>query len=237
MPTTNARKHTIPLGTEQSFTRLTIFEAFGLSIRDVVPVANLTERAQLVTDLTAKGQEPSATKPLLVHRADAPGLHRIEYTTSATGAVWLPASGTLFFASKPNADSFATANSGLLSIGDECQVGATKYLWTGTKWLATDTGWLAPTFQNSWVNATPAEAVEVRRLNGMTVLKGRPALGTTGTAFTLDVDFRPKHLIGYTVRSASGGATTTVDIQPDGRVQLVTGSQPYLGIISFPADA
>lgn len=130
MPTTNARKHVIPSGADQSITRSTIFESFGNSIRDVVGVANTTERAQLVTDLNAKGQGPTVQRPLVVHRADAPGLHRIEYTVD--GSVWLPASGTLAFSTKAAADSFGTANGGLLSVGDLARVGSTIYRWSGT---------------------------------------------------------------------------------------------------------
>lgn len=133
MPTTNARRHVIPAGADQSFTRATIFSAFGNSIRDIVPVATVTDRAALISDLTTAGQAPSATKPLVVYRADAPGMHRLEYTTN--GTVWLPASGSLIFASKSAADSFGTSNSGLLSVGDECRVGALRYLWSGTAWV------------------------------------------------------------------------------------------------------
>jgi len=132
MPTTNARKHVIPAGGEQSISRLTVFESFGLSINDVVPVANTTERAQVVSALTAKGRGPSATRPLVVHRADAPGLHRIEYTIN--GTVWIPTSGVLDFATKAAADSFGTANGGLLLVGDRARVGGVMYRWTGTKW-------------------------------------------------------------------------------------------------------
>ncbi len=133
MPTTNARKQVIPLGTEASFTRATIFEQFGLSISDVVPVANVTDRAQVVSDLTAKGRGPTSTRPLVVIRADAPGLHRIEYTYD--GSVWLPASGVMTFPTITDATSFATANSGLLSVGDRCRIGGIDFRWTGTLWV------------------------------------------------------------------------------------------------------
>ncbi|MEA1264257.1 hypothetical protein MicroSTF_14535 [Microbacterium sp. STF-2] len=132
MPTTNARKQTIPTGAEQSVSRATIFSALGNSIRDVVSVANTTARGQLVNDLVAVGQGPASDKPLVVHRADAPGLHRLEYTVD--GSVWLPASGVLTFASKAAADSFATSYPGLLTAGDECRVGTVVYRWSGTVW-------------------------------------------------------------------------------------------------------
>ncbi|MFF3029154.1 hypothetical protein [Microbacterium sp. NPDC057944] len=134
MPTTNARRHTKPTGTEQSFNRGTLFDAFGNSIRDIVPVANASDRAQLVTDLTAAGQAPSSTKPLVVHRADARGAHRIEYTTESTGAWWMPASGLLEFVNKGAADSFGTSYGGLLSVGDRCVAAGARYRWSGSAW-------------------------------------------------------------------------------------------------------
>lgn len=134
MPTTNARRHTKPTGTEQSFNRGTLFDAFGNSIRDIVPAANASDRAQLVTDLTAAGQAPSSTKPLVVHRADARGAHRIEYTTEPTGAWWMPASGLLEFANKGAADSFGTSYGGLLSVGDRCVAAGVRYRWSGSAW-------------------------------------------------------------------------------------------------------
>lgn len=133
MPTTNLRKHTIPSGSDKSFNRATIFEAFGNSIHDIVPVANSTERAQLVTAMNSRGVGPSASNPLVVYRADAPGLHRLEYSTD--GTVWL--SDVLYFASKTAADSFGASYGGLLTIGDEARVGADRYRWSGTAWVAT----------------------------------------------------------------------------------------------------
>ena len=135
MPTTNARKHTIPLGTEASFTRATLFKQFGQSISDVVPVANVTERAQVVSDLTAEGRGPTSARPLVVIRADARGAHRVEYTYD--GAVFLPASGILSFVDLAAATSFGTANPGLLTVGDIAYIGAagSDYRWTGTAWV------------------------------------------------------------------------------------------------------
>lgn len=133
MPGTNARKHKIPLGTELSVNRATIFQEFGESIRDIVPVANVTERSQLVADLTAAGEGPTTARPLYVYRVDAPGLHRIECTVN--GTVWVPASGTLSFASASAASSFATSNGGLLTVGDQALIGGLPYKWSGTSWV------------------------------------------------------------------------------------------------------
>lgn len=133
MPTTNARGHVIPAGTETSFNRATIFNTWGNSIRDIPAVANTTERAQLVSALTTAGQAPSSTKPLYVYRADAPGLHRIEYTQD--GSVWVPASGTLRFTDDAARDSWTTSNSGLLGVGDLCMSGGVPQEWLGTAWV------------------------------------------------------------------------------------------------------
>lgn len=132
MPTQNARKHVIPSGGDQSITRATIFTEFGNSIRDIVPVATVTERTQLVSTLTNAGQGPSSTKPLVVLRADAPGLHRLEYTTN--GTIWVPASGVLQFASEATATSWATSNSGLLVAGDRALIAGLPYEWSGAAW-------------------------------------------------------------------------------------------------------
>jgi len=139
----NARKHEVPSEGDLSISRATIFETFGNSIRDVVPVANATERSLLVSELASAGQSPSAERPLFVFRADAPGLHRIEVTVN--GSVWVPASGVLRFSSKSAADSFATANASLLSLGDTCYVDRSAYVWSelGSSLRGWRT-WLAP---------------------------------------------------------------------------------------------
>ncbi|AUG28732.1 hypothetical protein [Microbacterium hominis] len=135
MPTTNARGHIIPLGSEASFTREVLFTQFGLSINDIRPVANATARDQFVTDMVAAGLEPSSTHPLFVMRADAPGLHRIEYTID--GTVWLPASGRLQFSSLTAANSWAVAYPSLLTTGDAAMIAGKEYRWFGS-WLSTD---------------------------------------------------------------------------------------------------
>jgi hypothetical protein len=123
----------MPLGTEASFNRETIFAAFGNSTRDVVPVASTTERTSLVSNLTAKGQGPASTRPLVVYRHDAPGLHRLEWTID--GTVWMPGSGVLRFATVSARDSWTTTNSGYLSPNDICEVGDVEYKWVGAAWL------------------------------------------------------------------------------------------------------
>lgn len=138
MPTNNARKHVIPLGGEASFTREVIYEQFGLSINDVVPVATIIDRAQTVAALTAEGAGPTPTRPLLVMRKDARGLHALEYTYD--GSLFLPVSGVLTFDSKTNADSFAVSYGSLLTVGDRCTIGAIEYRWDGTTWAVQQPG-------------------------------------------------------------------------------------------------
>lgn len=133
----NARKQTIPAGSDTTVSRDTIFKDFGNSIRDVVPVANTTERTQLVVDLTAESQAPSSTKPLVVYRHDAPGAHRLEWTVD--GTVWLPASGVLRFANDTDRNSWTTSNSGYLSTGDICFSNNIAYRWSGTAWNVAST--------------------------------------------------------------------------------------------------
>lgn len=241
MPTTNARGHVIPTGTEASFNRNTIFSAFGNSIRDIVPVANTTARASLVTTLTNAGQSPSAARPLVVYRNDAPGLHRHEYTID--GNVWLPLDGVMFFASKSAADSFATSNGSLLTIGDEARVGRVRYEWDGTAWR----GWIAATLQNGWNNYGGNYAVaEYRNAAGITYGRGSIGAGTgaPGTLlFTLPSGYRPGGHMVFPVWSngvdATSGVARTIEVLQDGRV--VVGSTAISAArtdisFQFPAD-
>lgn len=130
----NARKHQTPDETDLTVTRETIFETFGNSIHDIVPVANVTERSLLVAAMTAAGVAPSTSNQLTVFRADAPGMSRVEHTTD--GTTWIPGAGLLRFASRADAISFGTANTALLSVGDRCVAGSRSYVWSGTGWVA-----------------------------------------------------------------------------------------------------
>ncbi|EYR64278.1 hypothetical protein N866_13600 [Actinotalea ferrariae CF5-4] len=78
----DARKHTAPAAGETP--RRQAINDLSMSIRDVIPVANTTERAQLVSDLTAAGAAPSTTNPVSVYRADAPAGARVEWTDDDT---------------------------------------------------------------------------------------------------------------------------------------------------------
>lgn len=83
---TSARKHTVPAALETP-RRQAINDGLD-SVNDIVPVANVTERAQLLVDL---GWTPSTARPLVVSRADAPAGAQFEYTvgeTSGGDVVW-----------------------------------------------------------------------------------------------------------------------------------------------------
>lgn len=79
---TDVRKHTVPAPGDAP-RRQAILD-LGLSIRDVIPVANTTARSQLITAMGAAGQGPSASNPVLVFRADATAGLNHEYTTDGT---------------------------------------------------------------------------------------------------------------------------------------------------------
>lgn len=100
-----------------------------LSINDVIGVADLTERTQLVNALNAAGIGPSASRPLVVFRANAPGLHKLESTID--GTIFTPASGVLQFATKGDADTWGSVNGTYLTTGDACVAGGRTYTWSG----------------------------------------------------------------------------------------------------------
>lgn len=79
---TDVRGHTVPAATEPP--RRQALLDLSLSIRDIVYVANSTARAQLVVDLTTAGHAPSPTRPLYVHRGDAPAGQQLEQTVDGT---------------------------------------------------------------------------------------------------------------------------------------------------------
>lgn len=74
---TSVRKHTVPAGTETP-SRAAILNGF-LSVNDIVPVANTTERSSAATSIG-----PTASRPLFVYRADAPVGQEIEVTENGT---------------------------------------------------------------------------------------------------------------------------------------------------------
>lgn len=219
MPTQNARKHIIPSNGDTSVTPETIFEAFGESIRDVVPVANITERDQLVDALVDAGQGPTGARPLYVHRLDAPGLHRTEYTVD--GVAWVTASGTQFFADVAAANQFGVSYGSLLSVGDKARIAGVPYEWSGTAWVG---GWNNLEFANQWDRhpntnyPTPA----VSRISGVVWVRGtlQRTVSTDGVPgqliATLPVGYRPSAIQVATIWA--NGTARSVEVRPDGAV-------------------
>src|SRR5690606_33152768 len=76
MPIIDARKHTAPHNDDTP--RRQAINDLSLTVNDIVPVANTTERAQVVADLAAAGFPTGSGRPLYVHRMDAPAGSRLE---------------------------------------------------------------------------------------------------------------------------------------------------------------
>lgn len=79
---TDLRGHTVPAGNEAP-ARASL-TALALSVRDPIPVANATARAQAITDLAAVGVTASTANPIFFFRGDAPPGARLEETTDGT---------------------------------------------------------------------------------------------------------------------------------------------------------
>lgn len=79
---TSPRTHTIPLAGETP--RRQAIVDLATSINDIVPAANATARAQILADLTAAGQAPTAARPLYVMQTDTREIWE------HNGAAWSP---------------------------------------------------------------------------------------------------------------------------------------------------
>lgn len=67
------------------------------------------------------------------------------------------------------------------------------------------TTWTAVTYTNSWVDGSPYQGVEYRKINDMVYVRGRCKSGTTGTsAFTLPVGYRPPASLSIPSVNADG---------------------------------
>lgn len=223
----NARRHTIPAGTDQTINRATIFETFGQSVHDVVPVASATDQDLLVSDMQAASVGPSTSNPLVTVRADAPGLHRIELTTD--GTTWVPASGVLHFVDDTAKDTFTASNPGLFSIGDRCFAGGIEYRWNGT-WVRFDTGWLNVTLDSAYTyqNRTP----QVRRVGSVVYYRGdvKPKTGTFAASAVITVgtagvplEARPTGVENRQLAGNSAGVDVRGYVASSGDVVVVTG--------------
>ena len=78
---TDAAKHTVPAGTD-GMRRQNLLD-LSLSIHDIVPVANATERDSVFAALVAAGRVP-ASAPVIVDRLDTGQLER------RAGSTWVP---------------------------------------------------------------------------------------------------------------------------------------------------
>jgi hypothetical protein len=89
MATTDARGHTVPEATDHPTRQGWVLDPL-MTVRDATPVANTTERAQLIVDLAAHSPSivPSTTEPVFVWRANAVAWHKLEVTED--GTTWRP---------------------------------------------------------------------------------------------------------------------------------------------------
>lgn len=126
----DAKKHTT-LAAGEAPSRAGIAAGL-LSVNDIVPVASATEQAQIATALSGTDFPVGASRPLVTARANARGLHMVELSTD--GSVFVPVSGVLSFTTKTAANSWATANAALLTVGDRCVAAGLDYRWSGSAW-------------------------------------------------------------------------------------------------------
>lgn len=91
-----------------------------------------------------------------------------------------------------------------------------------------ETTWIAPTLTNSWV-VSGGQTVGYRRVGKTVRIRGRVSGGTTGSAFTLPVGFRPEQEISFFVRNGTGGTSCLVRVATDGTVNIVAGDVPNFG--------
>ena len=107
------RKHNAPASGETP--RRQSINDLSLSINDWIPVANATERAQLVSDLNGLSIGPTASRPLTVYRQD---LGTIELTVD--GTAWITISRNLDLvptriATGASTRAFTAASSGVFT--------------------------------------------------------------------------------------------------------------------------
>lgn len=104
---TDARKHDTPEASEAP--RRTAILDLSRSINDIIPVANVLERAQVVSDLVAEGASPSTTSPVFFGRADGPDVETYD------GDEYRPVGPPeIFISPAPTAGTFTESVSALL---------------------------------------------------------------------------------------------------------------------------
>lgn len=153
-----------------------------LSINDVVPCANATEQEQIGSGLASTSYPVGPSRPLTTVRADARPLHQVE--VSRDGTVFVPTSGVLMFASTSARDTWTSANSGLLSTGDLCVIGALQYRWDGSGWNIFDAIATYTFTQASIADATLTSSMPITSVGAETT-DNTFITANTGTALTV----------------------------------------------------
>ncbi|GAA1404123.1 hypothetical protein [Oerskovia paurometabola] len=116
---TSVRKHVVPAPLETP--RRQTINDLAASINDIIPVANVTARAQLLAEL---GWSPSPGRPLIVSRADAYAAVRVEMTTD--GVNWGPVVGVAHSSTQyvvsadksPNSAAIPGSGFSTVTVGD-----------------------------------------------------------------------------------------------------------------------
>ena len=112
----------------------------------------------------------------------------------------------------------------------------TNYRYDGAGWIVVggDTGWIAAILNSGWTNNSGGDPIKYRRYRGVVYLRGRgDTTGTTVTAFTLPVGFRPA-FTGYWL-AESLGASFRMRVWDSGGVDQVSAqSTTHLSFFSCP---
>lgn len=118
----------IPAGSA-TVSKATILELIS-DHSQVLPVANTTARAQLITDLGTAGKSPSATNPVLVYRADATVGLEVEVTEDGTNWRAIPSAGAwrTYTPALTGTGSNPALGSGAVAIGGYMDTGSLVHL-------------------------------------------------------------------------------------------------------------
>jgi len=181
---TDARGKTVPAATDHP-ARAAILN-LSLSIRDAIPVTNVTTRASTLAALAALSPSitPSSSNPIFFEQADLPAAYRNLYTVD--GSNFISLSGAFVWA-----DATARGLATTMAAGDKGYQVDTKvtYRYDGTAWKGWDSDWL--TFTSTFTNLTFATGVTTWALRyrfeqgtvHVTSVPGTPP--TLGTGFVV----------------------------------------------------
>lgn len=192
---TNARKHTVPLAGDQP--RRQSFDDLSMSINDVIPIANATERAQLVADLgTYEG--------LTIYRQD------MFWNETWQNGAWVVTGGRLPYISlgrntpgAPATGVDATLSGWTTSVGWQCTE-------TGGTVTVPVTGRYQVTAGGAWAaNASGIRRVQITK-NGTSFIlatDGRPSVSTTdlGQSASRTVSLTAGETVLMRIYQTSGG--------------------------------